>query len=64
MAIVATITIDDTGNMRIDGFPDNLIMSFGLLEIAKLALVQRHEAQKNAVQLASGPLPSSPFSRQ
>ena len=60
MAIVASVTIDDTGNMGISGFPDNLVMALGLLEVAKVGILQQHEANKARVQLAGGPLPPPP----
>lgn len=38
----------------------NLVIGLGMLEAAKLGLLDQHKQNQNQVQLAAGPLPPAP----
>lgn len=47
------ITLDDTGRLNVDGSIDNKLIAYGLLELAKEAIVAHHAAQERKVQPVS-----------
>lgn len=55
MPVLATLTItmDDKGQVTVNGPLDNLVMCYGLLEIAKDTLRTRATEKARAVQLQS-----------
>ncbi len=54
----------DDGSMQLQGFPENMVVSLGIMEAAKLGVIKHITEQAGKqVQLAAGPLPSSPFAR-
>lgn len=60
MAVELKITIDDAGQLNVNGPIANKMMCYGMLEVAKDAIRETHERNQRLVQPASGPLPPMP----
>ncbi len=55
MAVELKITMDDTGNVGVNGPIDNLILCYGLLEIARQSVQKHHDTKaSNLIQPAKG----------
>ena len=50
MPVTMTITIDDTGNINVNGPIDNKMVSYGMLEAARDAIYDYHVAKVRSVQ--------------
>jgi hypothetical protein len=64
MAAQIVIQLDDTGRLGVQIQPaelaQNKIVVFGILELAKQALIAEQAKSEQRVQLAQGPLPPAP----
>ena len=59
MAISMTITLTDSGDLGVANAPENLMLAFGLLELAKHAITEQHrKAGERLIQPAVGPIPN------
>lgn len=58
MAIVATVTItlDDAGNVAVNGPIDNRLLCYGLLEVAKDTVTKHCEQMNNRIVQPAGTL--------
>ncbi len=55
MAVELKISMDDTGNVGVNGPIDNLILCYGLLEIARQSIQKNHDTKaSNLIQPANG----------
>ncbi len=54
MAVELKITMDDAGNVGVNGPIENLILVYGLLEIARQSVQKHQESKSNLVQPVSG----------
>lgn len=54
MAIQLVITLDDSGNLKVEGIPENRIFAFGMLELAKQSIAAMF-AQNDSRQVQPAP---------